>query len=250
MRGEFEDAKEHLDTLEAYTATADLFDQFSPLISLLHGRLAHSAYSVSRAQYCYALAYNLSKTSSDDGIRLAATLDILGLKLGLGEDVQVESAELLLELVDCKDANLNEPALVFRAIAVKEIHKSKQHLKFALDNATLRQDNYLRLLILCITASHYQLTKASRAVSALQACRQLCLSLGVPPDGEQKPTSAYGNTSIGLWVGEKYAELLQRQGNEKQAKKQETINKALRERWTKAQEDVAQLFELRQEVTA
>ncbi|KZT62685.1 hypothetical protein CALCODRAFT_513940 [Calocera cornea HHB12733] len=247
MRSEFQEAKKHLDSLELYTSSVDLFTQFSPIISLLHGRLAHSVFSVSRAKDCYFLASHLAKEQDDTGIRLSATLDLLGLKLGLGEDVQVDSEDLLLKLVDCNDENLNEPARVFRAIAAKEIHKSKQHLKFALDSATLRQDNYLRLLVLSITASHYQLTKASRAVSALQACRQLCLSLGAPPEGEKKPTSTYGNASIGLWVGEKYAELLQRQGKDKQAKKQEGINHALRERWTRDQEEMARLFAVQQE---
>jgi len=243
MRSEFKDAKKHLDKIIDHTCAVDLFVQFSPIISLLHGRLAHSAFSVARARECYAMAIHLSKGQGDNGVRIAASMDLLGLRFGLGEDVRLEVEELLLELVDSTDENLNEPATLLRAMVAKEIHKSKQHLKLALDATTLRSDNYLRLLILCVTASHYQLTKANRAVSALQACRQICLSLGASPEGEEKSPTAYGNASIGLWVGEKYVELLQRQGNEKQARKQEAINSSLRERWTNIQEGMALLLD-------
>ncbi|EJU02554.1 hypothetical protein DACRYDRAFT_115607 [Dacryopinax primogenitus] len=254
MRSEFEEAKRYLDDVINYTCsvTMDLFIQFSPLISLLHGRLAHSVFCVERALDCYAMAHHFATEQGNDGIRRAVSLDLLGLKLGLGEDVELACEELLLDLADCKDEPLNEAAMVFRAIVAKEIHKSKQHLKRALDTTTWRSDNYLRLFVLCITASHYQLTFPERAMTSLKSSRQICLGLGARPEGEQRSSYTEGNSSIGLWVGEKYLELLQRQpeGTENKLKKQETINKALRLRWTGIQSRMAGLLGGQEETSA
>lgn len=79
---------------------------------------------------------------------------------------------------------------------------TRQHLKQALEKASMSQDNHLRAAVLALIAAHYLHTAGDHASAVLETCEQLAAGLGAPAVKSSVATPT-GNVRLGLWVGEK-----------------------------------------------
>ena len=87
---------------------------------------------------------------------------------------------------------------------------ARQRLKASLDISSRAQDNHLRAVVLALTSAHYYDTASDHAKVMLQTARQLAAGMGAPETQSNKNTGApttenhYGNSFLGLWVGESF----------------------------------------------
>ncbi|KAH9830402.1 uncharacterized protein C8Q71DRAFT_785481 [Rhodofomes roseus] len=257
MRSEFGAAEENLNALIAHTRTYDIFPLFAARIALHHGHLAHALGRSTRASQCYHAAACHSEPG--DFVYVAARASNFALRLGLeqrgrgalDEDQDEDASAYDRDMVDegmsiaqeCKGmgGTLEAVGQVLLACLSPEILVAKQHLKGALNLATIARDNHLRALILALIASHYFHTAGDHALEMLQTCEQLAAGLGAPADKSKldpnsKDTVApVGNAPLGLWVGERFLELFRRAGKDARVHKQLVRNEQL----AKAVEDLA-----------
>ncbi|KAH9926501.1 uncharacterized protein B0H18DRAFT_1006448 [Fomitopsis serialis] len=257
MRSEFDSAKENLNILIAHARTYDIFPLFAARIALHHGHLAHALGQFARASQCYQAA--ASHSEPDSFVHVAARASGFALRLGLkqrergalneGEDEDalpydrdmVDEGMHIAQACKGMGGTLDAVGQVLLACLTPEILAAKQHLKKALNLATVARDNHLRALILALIASHYFHTAGDHALEMLQTCEQLAAGLGAPADRSKPDPSSkdavvpVGNAPLGLWVGERFLELFRRAGKEARVQKQLAHNNQL----SKAVEDLA-----------
>ncbi|CAG7853620.1 SubName: Full=Uncharacterized protein {ECO:0000313/EMBL:CCA73937.1} [Serendipita indica DSM 11827] len=113
----------------------------------------------------------------------------------------------------------------------------------ALDLSSKSRDNYLRLLVLVLTAGQYVDTSFDYAAKILETTRQLASGLGAvtsaaaPVDAadgrtirsaqaQGKDSNLYqvGHARAGLWIGQRFSELYRRAGESSKAAKQNALN--------------------------
>ena len=90
----------------------------------------------------------------------------------------------------------------------------RHHLKEALTQTSLSQDNHLRALILALISSHYFHTASDQAQGMLGTCEQFAAGLGAGSvkreggKGKEGAGDAVGNAPLRLWVGERFLGML------------------------------------------
>jgi len=183
-------------------------------------------------------------------VRVAARAGEIALLIGCGGQVgevrcgQDEMAMLGREIVsECKKVGgaLDSVGQVLGASISKEITKSKQQLKGALDLTSQSHDNHLRALTLALTSAYYVHTAEDHAREILNACEQLAVGLGackksersdkrrkhgMDSDHDTEP-EVTGNSPLRPWVGERLHEMEKRAGNEQAAKRRSSTNRQL-----------------------
>ncbi|KAG8904545.1 hypothetical protein FRB99_001585 [Tulasnella sp. 403] len=233
MRSEFEEAKEALSKLIAHTRTTDIFSSFAPRITLLSAYLAHALGQDERALECYRTAAYLDATAGF--VRLASRVGEVVLRIGR-RDVETKDAEMdhklnrmVLEVIkecECAGGKFEPVGNLLQAILAREIIEIKKLLKHALEGVGQSLDTHLRALVLALMANMYILTASDHAQKMLKTCQQMAAGLGAPMNKlEEVRDVAIGNLPLGLWVGEKFAELYRREGKEKKAERQEEVNR-------------------------
>ncbi|KZS93486.1 hypothetical protein SISNIDRAFT_485730 [Sistotremastrum niveocremeum HHB9708] len=223
-RSEFSDAKTLLSDLISYTRSTGLFPSFAARIALHQAHLAHATGNSPRAMLCYRAAAHLGGEGT--WLWASARAGEIGLRIGLGDQSELSPLDReTLQLCRGSGGTLECVGRVLEAASTDEIVKAKQHLKLSLEMATAAQDNHLRALVLAITSSYYFHTAGDHALVMLRTCRQLAAGMGSSDaSGSSQSEGATGNAALGLWVGERFLEIYNRQGRLDKVEKQKVLN--------------------------
>ncbi|KAG9005539.1 hypothetical protein FRB94_001466 [Tulasnella sp. JGI-2019a] len=243
MRSEFNEAEETLVTLIAHARSNDSFQSFAPRIVLLQAHLAHALGKTDRALQCYHAASFLSKSNGkapDAFVGLSARIGEVVLRLSSKDQYSIDGDDGILKAMtfevisECRRGGPPFEAVVklLEAVWAGGIIDMKAKLKAAIESTSRSQDNHLRALILALMANMYLLTASDHAQVVLKTCQQLAIGLGAPLNKEDELVNGgivAGNAPLGLWVGEKFAELYRRNDKDEKADRQMQINRSLQD---------------------